>query len=411
MVIIDSLGAASEGVSETEGRLTQQVMATLKDLAAQGPAILALDNTVKSAMNIRGRGEKADAVDIVYEVRDVTGWTPTIECWWEDLPEAGEHTWAQRASRRRKNPVHRLAFIPSKFRPDVEPDPFIVELNLATPPWTITEVTAQIEQAAEQQERIVKGAQQDLLRQGCENLEQHLQTLGEEGYLSKRGAETFLKLQGLSWSQARNVLEAEHTRRWELRHVEGKGHPIGVFLKKRGKVLAALPNTDHQNDPQETLLTDVSISEGSMKSALPNAAHFSDTNGAISETPDLGGLKNSCPPKSTAVFSSVDEDKKEGVIWEGKKQLPHKIDHQTQKTPAVDKQIPVVGDLVFPLAVDGSRVPDNGIPYPYLIVSVDQGPDGAWYARFMESATGWPLSQCQKSTIDMSPLGEGEEII
>ena len=42
--------------------------------------------------------------------------------------------------------------------------------------------------------------------------------------------------------------------------------------------------------------------------------------------------------------------------------------------PMVERQLPVVGDLVFPLAVDGSRIPDNGIPYPYLIISIDQGP-------------------------------------
>ena len=76
VVIVDSLGASTEGISEKEGRQTQEFLATLKDLARRGPAILCLDNTNKAGTNYRGRGEKADAVDILYECRNITGWTP-----------------------------------------------------------------------------------------------------------------------------------------------------------------------------------------------------------------------------------------------------------------------------------------------------------------------------------------------
>ena len=364
LIIIDSLGAASEGVSETEGRLTQQVMATLKDLAAQGPAILCLDNTIKSALNIRGRGEKADAVDIVYEIREVSGWTPTSECWWEDLPEAGEHTWAQRASRRRKNPVHRLAFIPSKFRPDVEPEPFIVELNLAAPPWTITEITTQIEQEAVQQERIIKGAQQDTLRQACDALEAHLRGLGENGYLNKRPAETFLKLQGLSWPQARNVLEAENTRRWELRAVEGKGNPIGVFPKPSTGSLTAFPNADPQNDPQETLPKPEPISQPSMESAFQNQGGFLSSNGTIEKVPGFGNIDNGRLAKSAGVSFSDDAAEKEAFIWEGQKPLATQIDHQTQKTPAADRQLVDSGTWFSPLRRMAAASRTTAFPIP-----------------------------------------------
>jgi RecA-family ATPase len=114
VVIIDSIGAATEGVAEKEGRETQHFLATLKDLAQRGLAIVALDNTVKSGTNYRGRGEKADAVDILYEARDITNWTPTQDDWWLELPEAGDHAWASRASRHRQKTHMRIAFVASK---------------------------------------------------------------------------------------------------------------------------------------------------------------------------------------------------------------------------------------------------------------------------------------------------------
>jgi hypothetical protein len=143
-VIIDSLGAATEGVSEKEGRQTQEFLATLKDLTHRGPAILALDNTNKAATSYRGRGEKADAVDILYEARDITGWTPsTADAWWESLPEYGDHAWQHRATRRKGQKVLRIAFIPSKFRLGIEPEPFAIEVNTTTTPWTLADITTE----------------------------------------------------------------------------------------------------------------------------------------------------------------------------------------------------------------------------------------------------------------------------
>ena len=125
VVIVDSIGAATEGVSEKEGKQTQQYLATLKDLAQRGPAILGLDNTNKAALNYRGRGEKGDAVDILYEARNITGWTPTQGAdWWEDLPDFGEHTWQQRASRRKGQQVLRIAFVPANSGWRIDPEPF-----------------------------------------------------------------------------------------------------------------------------------------------------------------------------------------------------------------------------------------------------------------------------------------------
>ena len=150
VIMVDSIGAATEGVSEKEGKQTQQYLATLKDLAQRGPAILCLDNTNKAAQNYRGRGEKGDAVDILYEARNITGWMPTHGGdWWEDLPDCGEHTWQQRASRRKGQPVMQIAFIPSKFRLAIEPEPFVLAIDTSQDPWTLDDITEDIATAGQ----------------------------------------------------------------------------------------------------------------------------------------------------------------------------------------------------------------------------------------------------------------------
>lgn len=67
-------------------------MRTILDLAHRGPAILLLTNTTKDGASLRGRGEWSDRVDILYEVRDATGFTPSgSKPWWmEKQNKAGE---------------------------------------------------------------------------------------------------------------------------------------------------------------------------------------------------------------------------------------------------------------------------------------------------------------------------------
>jgi len=87
--------------------------------------VLLLSNCTKDALNARGRGEWQDRVDIQYEVRDATDFTPSgKKDWWLELPEAGESAWADRAARRKSRIDYRLAFIPSKFRLGHSPIPF-----------------------------------------------------------------------------------------------------------------------------------------------------------------------------------------------------------------------------------------------------------------------------------------------
>jgi len=132
VLILDSIGSTTEGITEKEGKQTTEVIATVLDLARRGLAVLLLGNTVKTAENYKGRGEWADRADIVYEVRDATDLKPTgKKPWWLELPEAGEAAWGERAARRKNRSSYALGFIPSKFRLGPEPDPFCLNVFLA----------------------------------------------------------------------------------------------------------------------------------------------------------------------------------------------------------------------------------------------------------------------------------------
>jgi hypothetical protein len=91
VILIDSVGSSTEGITEKEGRDTTKILATLLDLAARGVAAVLLNNTTKDGASVRGRGEGMDRVDIIYEVRDATGFTPSgTKPWWQELPPAVE---------------------------------------------------------------------------------------------------------------------------------------------------------------------------------------------------------------------------------------------------------------------------------------------------------------------------------
>jgi protein gp37 len=232
VVIVDSLGSATEGISEKEGKETQHVLATLKDLAQKGPSLLLLENTNKAGENYRGRGEKADAVDVLYECRDITGWVPeNADEWWLSLPEAGDHTWAARASRRRGKTRIRLAFIPSKFRLGIEPQPFALELNLVQPPYTLEDITEQLTTQAVEAARVRKAALQDHFERASNALLTELARYPTEHPMLKYAAIDFLRTQGLTARIAKNLLEQAYAgTKWTLKSIPGlKGNPIGVY--------------------------------------------------------------------------------------------------------------------------------------------------------------------------------------
>jgi len=97
-------------------------------------------------------GTSISNADIVYEVRDATGFTPTgKKPWWQELPKAGEAAFAQRAARRKGRFDFRLAFVPSKFRLGQEPEPFCLGIYLPkNEPWTLHDVTSELLNANEE---------------------------------------------------------------------------------------------------------------------------------------------------------------------------------------------------------------------------------------------------------------------
>ena len=131
VLVIDSLNSFLEGVTEKEGKELTKALAILIDIASRGVAVVVLHNCVKDGSTFKGRQDIADRVDVLYEVRDATGFLPKSDDeWWLQLPEAGEQAWADRAKRRQGRTDFRLAFIPSKFRIAAQPDPFCLEISM-----------------------------------------------------------------------------------------------------------------------------------------------------------------------------------------------------------------------------------------------------------------------------------------
>jgi hypothetical protein len=239
VVIIDSLGSSTEGISEREGKQTQEFLATLKDLAHRGPAVLALDNTNKAATSYRGRGEKADAVDILFEARDITGWTPLAGAdWWEHLPEYGDHTWQSRASRRQGQAVLRIAFIPSKYRLGIEPSPFALEIDTRTDPWTLADITDTLATQGEEAAREHRATEYAKMESAVNALVAELSKRAPDTPMLKTAAGNFLQGQGLSRRQARTLLEDTYNADvyptdglWRLVPQEQvKNNPVAVIL-------------------------------------------------------------------------------------------------------------------------------------------------------------------------------------
>ena len=245
-VIIDSFGASTIGVSEREGAKLQEVLETLKALAHRGPAVLVLANTTKSAAAYRGRSEIADTVDLLYEARDITGWQPSEgDAWWEHLPDAGDAQWASRASRRRGQTALRLAFVPSKFRIGIEPEPFCLEMDMARTPWTVADVTEAIERAGAEREEQARLAEALRLERAVSALVEAIASRPLEQPMLKSEAERHLQASGLKRSEARELIERQlnaeahpETGLWRLQrldHIHGNAYAL---------VLVAAPKSE-----------------------------------------------------------------------------------------------------------------------------------------------------------------------
>jgi len=238
VIILDSLDSAAEGVGEQDSAKPSKAIAPLLDIARRedGPAVLVLGNCVRTAARSRGSGVVEDRADIVFEVRDATDFHPGgKKPWIEELPAGGADHWAARSSRRKHREKYRLAFTATKFRIGEEPDPFVLEIDLTTNPWTVRDVTDTVdaegcaarERSAKEYAEALSRARASLVTEILRREEAH------EPPMLKKDAEPFLKNSGLSRNAARKLLN-DPQGAWELREIDGlKGHPVGVFLPSR----------------------------------------------------------------------------------------------------------------------------------------------------------------------------------
>src|SRR5262249_23961764 len=222
LVIIDALDSTAEGVGQKDSAKPAQAIAPLLDIAhrTDGPAFLVLGNTIKSGEHSRGSGIVEDRADISFEVRDAAGLIPSgTKDWWLELPPAGVGSWADRASRRKRRDTYRLAFVPSKFRIGEEPEPFALEISLASNPWTLMDVTDEIVRAGKAQKEATERAQLKRLDVAATALHAELGILAETGTpLNTDGAVAFLcPSQKLKRGEARNLLDSRAGHLWEDR--------------------------------------------------------------------------------------------------------------------------------------------------------------------------------------------------
>ncbi len=255
LIIIDSIDSATEGVGEQSSEKPSKAIAPLLDIAHRedGPAILLLGNVIKSGSHSRGSGVVEDRADIVYEVRDATDLRPSgSKPWIEELPPADAGSWVARASRRQRRDVYRLAFVPTKFRIGEEPEPFIIEIDLRTEPWTARDATDEVDQAGVQAR-----AQRDADRQAMEAkaeaalLEEIRLRAGAGDPLHARAeAEPFLVNMGMKRQAARDLLRARAGALWRIEERPGAhGARAKVLLPVEDPVVS--PDDGHKADGHE----------------------------------------------------------------------------------------------------------------------------------------------------------------
>ena len=234
LVIIDALDSTAEGVGEQDSSKPSKAIASILDIAhrADGPAVLVLGNTIKSAQHSRGSGVVEDRADIVYEVRDATDLKPSgTKDWWQELPPAGAEEWGNRASRRKKRDRFKLAFIPSKFRVGEEPEPFILEVDLSDEPWVLQDVTDEILQQGEEARNKAKQEREERLARVVEELIEAVKAGAEADDPFKTGdAVSFLMKRELRRKEARDLIDERDGVAWSIETLTKKSGQPKILL-------------------------------------------------------------------------------------------------------------------------------------------------------------------------------------
>jgi hypothetical protein len=187
-------------------------------------------------MTYRGRGEKVERVDVFYEVRDVTNWRPFgEEAWWEQLPSGGDEEWQSRASRRHNQGQIRLAWICRKYRWGEEPEPFAVEINFETEPWSLRDCTNDLSEEGQAAKKEAETKRKSAQIMAIAALQKEVESRSDDDVMGKNEAVDFLCQMHLKRNIARNLIEAHDANvypsegRWRLSPTSGKGGKIGVF--------------------------------------------------------------------------------------------------------------------------------------------------------------------------------------
>lgn len=288
VVFIDSLDAATEGVGEQDSARPSRAIAVVLDIArrAGGPAFLIPGNTDKRGAHGRGSGVIEDRGDIVFEVRDVTDFTPSgKKAWWLELPPAGRDAWAERAARRKRRKTYRLAFINSKCRGDEEPEPFVYELDLSGERWSLRDVTAELVAAGEaardraRQEAADRG---DRAAAALAVEVRRREAAGEDRLVSERGAVPFLTALGLTRKAARALIAERAAKDWRLVPVDGRSV---VLAPADSTGMAA--QSGAAGDPHESSGFDESNCAGRMDTGRRNPDTPQAANDAAPRTPSI----------------------------------------------------------------------------------------------------------------------------
>jgi hypothetical protein len=232
VVVVDSLDAMAEGVGEQDSAKPAKAMAPLLDICHRegGPAVLLLGNTIKSGEHSRGSGVNEDRADIVFEVRDGTGFRPSgTKPWIEELPAQGASEWAARSARRKGRSDFRVALVATKCRDGEEPAPLMLEARLGDIPYTVEDVTASVDAVGEAERLRVANEKQERYQLGLELLLKEMKRRSENSDkpILKEPAEQFLMgietTPRITRKEARTIVASPRIAQVKG---DGKGHPI-----------------------------------------------------------------------------------------------------------------------------------------------------------------------------------------
>src|SRR5262249_10304645 len=152
-------------------------------------------------------------------------------------------------TRRTGQAVMRVAFIPTKFRLGIEPEPFILEIDTRQEPWTLADVTEDVATAGTKAGQEARKKERDKIAHAEKTLVQAIAKHPPDHPMLKSKAEVLLCGCGLSQRDARTLLESGGNRdisptgQWVMRPIPH--HPTGKAI---GVYLAGEENTDKRSN-------------------------------------------------------------------------------------------------------------------------------------------------------------------